>query len=201
MIKINALGKPCPIPVIEVKKALAEQDGETVLAKVDNFAAVQNLNNLANNYNYGFSYVEISKKLYEVTINRNGKSPLTKSESTASSKTETSGEMVVVIGRNTMGAGAEELGKILIKAFIYSLTELSTSPKYVIFLNSGAYLTSSGANTIDDLKVLEQKGTEILTCGTCINYYEIQDKLAIGTVVDMYSITEKMAAAANIINI
>ena len=100
-----------------------------------------------------------------------------------------------------MGEGAEELGKILIKGFIYSLTELPAPPKYVIFFNSGAYLTSNKANTVDDLKSLSQKGTEILTCGTCINFYNLQDKLAVGSICNMYEIAEKMANAANIINI
>ena len=103
--------------------------------------------------------------------------------------------------RYTMGEGAEELGKILIKGFIYSLTELSTPPKFLIFLNSGAYLTSDGANTIEDLEKLEKMGTEILTCGTCINYYGLKDKPAVGTITNMYGITERMASAGNVINI
>ena len=100
-----------------------------------------------------------------------------------------------------MGEGAEELGKILIKGFIYSLTELPTPPKFVIFFNSGAYLTSAESNTVDELKKLAEKGTEILTCGTCINYYKLQDKLAVGAITDMYGITERMASAGSIINI
>ena len=109
--------------------------------------------------------------------------------------------MAVLIGSDRMGQGAEELGKILIKGFIYSLSELPIPPKYVIFLNSGAYLTAKGANTLEDLKRLEEKGTEILTCGTCINYYELQDELAVGKIVNMYEITERLASANNILNI
>ena len=105
---------------------------------------------------------------------------------------------IVVISRDTMGEGAEELGKILIKSFIYSLTELPVPPRYVIFFNSGARLASCDSNTIDDLKKLEQKGTEILTCGTCVNYYGLQDKTAVGSIANMYGITEKIASAGNI---
>ncbi|MCL2146986.1 MAG: sulfurtransferase-like selenium metabolism protein YedF, partial [Synergistaceae bacterium] len=101
----------------------------------------------------------------------------------------------------TMGDGAEELGKILIKGFIYSLTELPAPPEYVIFLNSGAFLTSDGSNTIDDLKKLENKGAKILTCGTCVNFYGLQDKLAIGTITNMYGITEIMVSTGAVINI
>ena len=112
-----------------------------------------------------------------------------------------SGELVVIISRDTLGAGAEELGKILIKGFIYSLTELDPPPGFIAFINSGVCLTSEDSNSIDDLKKLEEKGTEILTCGTCSNYYKLQDKLAVGSIGNMSGITERMATARSVINI
>ena len=202
---IDVLGKPCPIPVIEAKKALAEPNADSVLVKVDNIVAVQNLEKMANGYGYSFSYSEKAKDSYEVIIGGEGQPQpalsAEKSEPLTQQNEAPLTGLAVVISRNSMGAGAEELGKILIKGFIYSLTELPKPPKFVVFLNSGAYLTSQGANTIDDLKKLEEKGTKILTCGTCVNYYGIQDKLAVGTITDMYDITAKMASAGNIINI
>ena len=201
---IDAMKKACPIPVVEAKKALVDRGEDSILIKVDNFVAVQNLEKLANNYEYSFSYVENAKDSYDVSISKEGGLP---QDSKAIDKvSETVGEsssngVAVFISRNTMGEGSEELGKILIKGFIYSLTELSAPPKCVVFFNSGAFLTSDDANTIDDLKKLEEKGTEILTCGTCINFYGLQDKLAVGKIANMYEITERMAAPGNIINI
>ena len=213
MKTIDVLGKPCPIPVIETKKALAESGEGDVMVKVDNIMAVQNLEKMAGGSGYDFSYIEHSKDSYEVRISKNG---MTQSKSDKSITPEAnSGEAAspalrgtsqsngisVVIGSNTMGDGVEELGKILIKGFIYSLTELPLLPKYIIFLNSGAFLTSEGSNTIDDLKTLEGKGVEILTCGTCINYYKLNDKPAVGYIANMYEIAEKITAADNVINI
>jgi len=201
---IDVLGKPCPIPVIESKKALINPDVEAVLVKVDNIVAVQNLEKMAQGYGYGFSYAEKAKDYFEAIISKDGKKPPEiKSERSVSEFAQSSkgAGLVVVISRDTMGEGAMELGKVLIKGFIYSLTELPVPPRSVIFLNSGAHLTSLGANTIDDIKKLEQKGVEILTCGTCLNFFGIQDKLAAGTITNMYGITERMAGAANIINI
>jgi len=109
--------------------------------------------------------------------------------------------LVVVIGSDTMGNGADELGKILIKSFIYSLTALEIPPTHMIFLNSGALLTSNEANTIDDIRSLEEKGTAVLTCGTCVNFYNLQDKLAVGVIGNMYEIAEIMASADKVINI
>jgi len=164
---------------------------------------VQNLEKMANGYGHLFSYVGNAAGSYEVEIRKSDKdsSEEKTSETNALHNGESSNGMTVVIGGDSMGQGAEELGKILIKGFIYSLTELPTPPKYVIFFNSGARLSSDGANTIDDLKKLTEKGTEILTCGTCVNYYELQDKLAVGKIVNMYEITEILASSNSIVNI
>ena len=202
---IDVLGKPCPIPVIEAKKGLADRDVNGVLVKVDNIMAVQNLEKMANGCGYSFSYTENAKDSYEVIINKDGKNEpeqkIGNDESNIFQSNTLSNKFVVVISKNTMGDGAEELGKILIKGFIYSLTELPAPPECVIFLNNGAYLTSDGSNTIDDLKKLENKGTKILTCGTCVNFYGLQDKLAIGTITNMYGITEIMVSTGAVINI
>jgi selenium metabolism protein YedF len=205
MKTIDALGKPCPIPVIEAKKALAAEDADGVLAKVDNFAAVQNLEKMANGFGYSFFYTEKAQDFFEVLISKNERGLQEKSvpssEHEIPEEDAVSGGLVVVIGTDTLGKGADELGKILIKGFIYSLTELPVPPKSVIFLNTGAYLTAKGSNTLDDLKKIEENGSVILTCGTCVNYYGLQDKLAVGAITDMYGITEFMAGAARLINL
>lgn len=209
---IDVLGQPCPIPVIEAKKALADQGIQEVLVKVDNIAAVQNLEKMAHGYGHHFSYAQKAKDSFEVTISKDAQGPASSATTDASAVAATSlaapttpgnptSGLAVLIARNTLGDGAEELGKILIKGFIYSLTELSVPPKHVIFLNSGAYLTAEGANTVDDLKRLEQQGTEILTCGTCSNYYQLQDRLAVGAIIDMYGITERIASAGNTVSV
>ena len=205
METIDVLGKPCPIPVIEAKKALSGQDVDSVLVKVDNIVAVQNLEKMAKGYGYGFSYSEKALDSFEIVIRKDGKDPseMQRSDSAPESRQNVpaANGLGVVVSKDTMGDGAEELGKILIKGFLYSLTELPAPPEFVIFLNSGAHLTSEGANTIEDIKNLEQQGVEVLTCGTCVNYYGLQGKLAAGAITDMYGITERMASVGNVINI
>lgn len=205
MKTIDMLGKQCPVPVIEAKKVLAEQDAEGVVVKVDNYVAVQNLEKMAKGYGYAFAYTEQAKNLYEVTIDKQGKAPPAQEapacEPDGADGSGTPKKLVVAISKNAMGEGSEELGKILIKGFIYSLTELATPPYGLAFFNSGAYLTSEGANTIEDLAKLAAKGTKILTCGTCINYYNLQDKLAVGEIANMFGITELLTTATSVINI
>ena len=205
MKTIDVLGQPCPIPVIKAKKALGQGDVEAVTVKVDNIVAVQNLEKMARGYGYDFSYQEVSPGLFDVLIAKSGATvTAVKKERSGQSVARPSpypGRLVVVIGKDGMGTGSDELGKILVKGFIYSLTELETPPESVVFFNSGVFLTAEGSSAIDDLKKLEAAGTNILSCGNCINYFGLQGKLAVGSIADMYGITEKMAGAGNTITI
>ena len=105
----------------------------------------------------------------------------------------------MVLSSDKMGEGDEELGKVLIKGFIYAITQLDKYPKAVLLYNSGVKLSSEGSDSIGDLKVLEDHGVEILSCGTCLNFYNLQDKLQVGKVTNMYSIVEELSGATNII--
>ena len=199
MIKIDALGKPCPIPVIEAKKALNNPETDSVIILVDNLVSIQNLEKMANGYGYTFSHTMTSANEFTAVISKNelqdGVIPLINLQSNTETNT------AVFISSNTMGKGEEELGKILIKGFIYSLSELLNPPEYLVFFNSGVKLTSKESNTIEDLKKITEKGTKVLACGTCVNYYNLGDEIAIGTIVNMYEITEIMTSCEKIINI
>mgnify|MGYP003248336708 CR=1 FL=1 len=93
----------------------------------------------------------------------------------------------------------DELGKVLIKGFIFAVTQLDKLPKTMLFYNGGATLTTEGSDSLEDLKSLEAQGVEIMTCGTCLDYYGLKDKLAVGSVTNMYSIVETQAKATKII--
>ena len=108
-------------------------------------------------------------------------------------------DTVVAIAADTMGEGAEELGRTLLKAFVFSLTQQEKLPRTILFYNGGAHLTCEGSPMLEDLKVLEAEGVEILTCGTCLNFYGLTEKLRIGTVTNMYVIAEKMLNAGNVV--
>ena len=107
--------------------------------------------------------------------------------------------MIAVISSGTMGTGDEKLGKTLMKGFIYALTQQDIMPETVLLYNGGAFLSCQGSDSVQDLKTLEEKGVKILTCGTCLNYYELSEKLEVGTVTNLYEIAEKETAASIII--
>ena len=98
-----------------------------------------------------------------------------------------------------MGTGSEELGRALLKAFVFALTQQDRLPKTILFYNGGAALTCEGSPMLEDLKALEAQGVEIMTCGTCLNFYGLTEKLAVGSVTNMYVIVEKLTQAGNVV--
>ena len=107
--------------------------------------------------------------------------------------------MVVVLSSNQMGQGDEALGKLLMKGFVFALTQQDMLPETILLYNSGAFLSCEGSDNLEDLKTLEAQGVEIRTCGTCLNYYGLTDKLAVGSVTNMYDIVETMTSAGKVI--
>ena len=205
MVTINAMGDTCPIPVIKTQnaiKALTKADEVEVL--VDNEVAVQNLTKLAGSLGCEVKSEKKAEKEYRVVITvaedkLQGQEDTKKDAAEASCIPDTRDNTVVVISSDKMGEGEEELGKVLIKGYIYALTQLETLPKTILFYNKGAYLTCEGSASLEDLKSLEAQGVEIQTCGTCLNFYGLTEKLQVGTVTNMYVIAETMAKADKVI--
>lgn len=211
---IDARGKQCPIPVVETKKVLAHvRPGDIIETAVDNEIAVQNLEKMAVQKKLAFSHRTEGERHYVVSLSmtaEGGKDRDTNGENTsgaeaAGEKEEflcrpcVQGETVVVLSSDKMGEGDEALGKVLMKGFIYALTSQEILPDTVLLYNSGAKLSVEGSDSLEDLKLLESQGVEILTCGTCLNHYGLTEKLAAGSVTNMYDICHKMMSAAKVI--
>lgn len=192
MIKVNAIGDVCPIPVVKTKKAMQELNGAgTIEVLVDNEIAVTNVTKMASAAGGNVTSEKLAEKEYKIVIELDG----------ANAECDACEEenLVVVISSDRMGSGNDDLGKVLIKGFIFAITQLDKLPKAMLFYNGGATLTAEGSDSLDDLKHLEEQGVEILTCGTCLNYYNLSDKLQVGSVTNMYTIVEKLAGADKVI--
>ena len=199
MITVNAMGDNCPIPVIKTKKAMQALTGpETIEVLVDNEIAVQNVSKMAAAQGGEVSSEKLGEKEYKVVIAMKG-APVAEEAAEATCTPDRRGDTVVVVASDRMGDGNDELGKVLIKGFIYAVSQLDELPKKILFYNGGATLTVEGSDSLEDLKTMEAQGVEILTCGTCLDYYKVKDKLAVGSVTNMYSIVESMAEAGKII--
>ena len=97
------------------------------------------------------------------------------------------------------GVGDEPLGRILMRAFIKTLKELQPLPDQLIFVNSGVRLTTKGSELTADLRELESRGVRILSCGTCLDYYQLKDALEVGTVTNMHEIVTSLVAADRVL--
>lgn len=198
MITVNAMGDACPIPVIKTKNAMRELAGpETIEVLVDNETAVQNVTKMASSNGGEVHSEKLGEKEFKVTIKVEGAVEV--SEEPAACMPDARGNTIVVVSSDKMGTGNDELGTVLMKSFIFAVTQLEELPKTMLFYNGGATLTCEGSDVLEDLKSMEAQGVEIQTCGTCLDYYGLKEKLAVGTVSNMYSIVETMAGAARVI--
>lgn len=208
MVMVNAMGDACPIPVIKTKKAIqALTEPDTIEVLVDNEIAVKNVSKMAASEGGSVSAEQLGEGEYKVTIVISDKKSSQAEDGQADLDSETvciddcctEKNTIVVIASDRMGEGNDELGKVLIKGFIFAVTQLEELPKTLLFYNGGATLTTEGSESLADLKLLEEQGVEILTCGTCLDYYGLKDKLCVGNVTNMYTIVETMNAADKII--
>lgn len=191
MRKLEAFGKACPLPVIMVKKEIENlSEKEDITITVDNFVAVENLKKLSKFYNIECDYKEIEGG-YEVCIKA---SEYEGSENTSSIDMNqfVMDTVSYLITNDKIGSGNDELGANLMQMSLYALTQLDIVPKTVAMMNSGVFLATKNEETIRSLKELEAKGTRILVCGACLNFYNLVDELKVGDVSNAYEIMSSM---------
>ncbi len=199
---LDFIGKACPIPVVESKKALSGLKPEDVLeVLVDNSVAVQNLEKLATQKKLAFESEKKEENLYQVkfTVTATTQLSETSSDPVSCSPYTATGPTVVILSSDKMGEGDEKLGHILMKGFVYALTQQAVLPETILMYNNGVKLAVEGSESLADLKLMEEQGVEILSCGTCLNHYQLVEKLGVGTITNMYVIVEKFSEAGKVI--
>lgn len=195
-MQIDARGKACPQPVIMAKK---EIDGgcRDLTVLVDNRTAVENLTRLGNSAGMTVMSGETSQGLF-VRLTGEGKIV---EEPVIACPTAGNG-YAVFIGKDVVGAGERELGYNLMKMALYTLAQGDSVPAHVLFMNDGVKLPAGEEQqVIDSLMTLIEKGSIVLVCGTCLNYYGIADRLKVGTVSNMYDIMSAMQRADKVITL
>lgn len=186
-MNIDARGLACPKPVIETKKAIESINSGKVKVIVDNYIAKENIIKLSRSMNLEFNILKEEDSFIEIEI--------IKGEFLENITEEKSNDIensCVFISSDKIGEGDIELGKILMKGFVYTLTETKPYPRYIILVNSGVNLSTGNEDTIENLKKLENFGVEIVSCGTCLDFYNLKESLKVGRVSNMYDILEIM---------
>ncbi|AGB42068.1 selenium metabolism protein YedF [Halobacteroides halobius DSM 5150] len=181
MKELNARGLDCPKPVVKTKQALEEED--KVIVTVDDQVQAENVAKLAKKMNCKVSTLE-EENYYKLTIEK-------LADETTEDKEDSQGK-VYFITSATLGEGAEELGNVLMKGFISTLLNVTPVPNKIIFINSGVKVPTLNQEAKEHLKELEAKGVTILSCGTCLDYYGLEEKLEIGNISNMYEILDSL---------
>jgi len=197
MKTIDTKGQLCPAPLILAKKGIQEATaGEEIEILTDNDTAFQNLKSYLTELKITPQISE-EGKVHILTVIR--PETLTSTLSEESFCPTPGSNYVVAIKSDAMGIGDDDLGHILMRAFINSLKEADKLPTAILLYNSGVKIALKGTDTALSLQELEEKGTAIIACGTCVEYYEIKESLAVGMISNMYTITKYMSEAGHVV--
>ena len=196
MKTLDCRGMSCPQPVLETKKALAAAEGEEVQVLVNNPGSKENVRRFAESQGYGVHMTE-EKGVFALRLQKAGGAkgePIPEEK-----KISEEMKMVVFIESDTMGRGSEELGRILMRSFFHTLGEAEFRPAKVIMVNGGVKLACEGSEVLEDLRQLSGQGAEILSCGTCLDFFGLKSRLKAGRISNMYEILSSLAQAGKVL--
>ena len=200
MKTIDAKGKLCPIPLIMTKKAINElKDLEILKILIDNEISFKNVVHFLNEYKMNIK-TEQKANEFTILVSKTANIPEeAKPEEYCTIPKSNNSDYIIVINSDKMGKGSDELGEILMKAFVNTLPEIDNLPQKIIFYNSGILLCSNSGPSLDALKRIEISNVDILVCGTCLDYYGKKDALLVGRISNMYDILDSMSKATKIV--
>ena len=198
-IDVRALD--CPKPVIETQKAIREADVTELEILIGNPTARENLKRFAETGKYEYSLTDNGDGSYTMVIKK-GTDEIANDAADRFVPTcdVTQGKTVLILS-DRLGKGEEELGKLLMKSFVYTLTQTEPYPQKVLLLNSAVRLSTQNEEIIEHLKALEENSTKVFSCGTCLNFYDLTEELKVGAIGNMYDVVESLYAAPDTITI
>ncbi|MBI5557048.1 MAG: sulfurtransferase-like selenium metabolism protein YedF [Deltaproteobacteria bacterium] len=200
-ITIDCRGLKCPQPVLRVKDALERMVAGEIEITVDNEASRSNIERFAKSQGCP-ALVSQEGENFRIIISKTGDSRPEPGAADASQFTcrPGQGEIVHVISAETMGRGSEELGKVLMRAYVKTIKDVTPLPRKILFYNSGVRITATESDLIAPLRELESKGVEIFSCGTCLDFFDLKEKLMVGKPTNMYEIMQSMSSAAHVVS-
>jgi selenium metabolism protein YedF len=190
---VDCRNMTCPLPVVTVKRAMEEAAGESVKVLLDDGAPRENVARFA--ASRGFQVEEMREgDGYAMLISgAAGQTPSPQLGKSCGS--------VFLVTSDSLGEGAEDLGRLLMKNFIITLLDVTESPERMLFLNRGIFLTTEGSEVLEALEKLSNRGVEILSCGVCLDFFNRREKLCAGSVTNMFTIAESMLRAGSVIRL
>ncbi len=193
---VDARGQACPQPVILTRNAM--KDDTQVTTIVDNETSQNNVTKMAQKQGATVQ-TELQDDGIYLHISQPGTAP--EDHHALPQSAATVGPLVLVVPDEFMGRGNPELGSILMRAFFHTLGEVEPRPNTIIFLNSGVKLVAEGSKVLDDLQTLKAQGIDMFACGTCLEFYELKDRVVVGEISNMYTIAETILNAGKVVNL
>lgn len=215
-VEINCRGLACPQPVLNTKKALEQMGPGTAVVIVDNETAKENVSLFARNTGHR---VEISQEggEYHIAISKaaitdNSKGPQTEvagqSKNTAGPEKNITPEAgakesgcVYFITSNLLGQGSPDLGQVLMKSLMVTLAETDPAPHSLLLLNTGVMLACQGSTVLQLLEKIAGRGADVISCGTCLEYYKLKESLSVGRMGNMFDIHNIMSGPRKVITV
>ncbi|NLI96670.1 MAG: sulfurtransferase-like selenium metabolism protein YedF [Synergistaceae bacterium] len=196
MEMIDARGKPCPQPVVLVKKAI-EQGASKLEILVDNAVSASNVKRFLESQ--GFS---VTEELHGADFVIRGLGSPSASPSARTEKAQGAEKgYAVFLQKSVLGFPDEVLGEGLMKAFLSNLAEREEAPLVVALMNGAVLLALEDTSTCESLRKLEGKGVSILVCGTCTKHFGVTEKVGVGCISNMMEITDALLAAPKVLTI
>lgn len=200
METVNAFGLACPKPLMMAKAKIDEGERELAVL-VDNETAVKNVSRLAEKYGLNVA-VEAIEGGWSVNFSEGEGVCAAAPAPEAPVCTPAGCGYAVFVGKDHVGEGDPQLGYNLMKMAIYTLSESDDVPASLLFMNGGVKLVAGEEQQIiDSVNKLIEKGTEVLVCGTCLDFYGLKEQLKVGEVSNMYDILGRMQEAAKTITL
>jgi len=196
---VDCRGLPCPEPVVRAKRAV-EDSSDIVEVLVDDVVARENLVKLGRGMNWKVDVTE-GDGCFKVVFEKNGVSLPQATVPREPGLCTLPLSTTVFVNADSIGKGSDELGRALMKSFLYSLTQIDACPERIIFMNSGVRLVIEGSPVLEVLSELKARGVEIWACGTCLEYFGIKDRVAVGEISNMYSIVQAFMDSAKVITV
>ncbi|MHB8908098.1 MAG: sulfurtransferase-like selenium metabolism protein YedF [Syntrophales bacterium] len=198
---IDARGLACPEPVILAKKAL---DGaKEIVVIADSDEAVENIRRLADKMGCAIDVARDHDGAFRIRLTRSAVEPPYEGTdlgiACGTAPREAGAPLVIVLSSDRMGRGNDELGEVLMRSFVHTLLSLEPRPGMIILYNTGVRLAEKESAVIDDLRGLEAAGVQLFVCGTCVNYFDLKERLGAGIVSNMYDIAAAMAGAGKLV--
>lgn len=200
MIKLNYSEHKCPYPVVETRKQILANPGETFVVIVGDQAGRDNVSRLAAKMGYSSSDVPAGDGFCLTLTPEGAQGEATNPEAVPVSTVPSSGKTVIYCGSDRMGDGDDGFGKVLMRNFITTLLEMDPLPDMVLFVNSGINLTTEGSEVLEALEKLDEQGVDLATCGLCLEFYEKKEQLKVGRVTNMYEMVEVQCQAARVVS-